>query len=379
MADNDTAVPRIAAGGNKSTAMLADPAGDGFPFTLLQLVVIIGKLHPLIQGDQIDHVQLGPFSVQPVDNARELLPVLVGNFGPGELGGKRAQFRPAVVDFVSNTELDRALRVFNFRAQQIAMLEAAGRGRPGQMNKDPTILGRFSKGARQSRVGGAQWKRSAKRDNAGDTKARKRHIGIIVNEVQSSLETTARQRELNSTSVLTVIVVLATVTMTFGAMIAVFFVRAQKSMFWGHIQIPALLWVTTALLLASSATLEAARRHLVEGDQRSFFRVAAWTTTLAVLFLLGQLASWLQILHSGVVLANNPHSWFIFLFSGLHGLHILLGIGGLAYLLVRTKDPASGPKYQMNTRAIAMGTAIYWHYLDFLWLVLFGLLLLWRR
>jgi heme/copper-type cytochrome/quinol oxidase subunit 3 len=33
----------------------------------------------------------------------------------------------------------------------------------------------------------------------------------------------------------------------------------------------------------------------------------------------------------------------------------------------------------MNTRAIAMGTAIYWHYLDFLWLVLFGLLLLWRR
>jgi cytochrome c oxidase subunit 3 len=180
-------------------------------------------------------------------------------------------------------------------------------------------------------------------------------------------------------SLLTVIVVLATITMTFGALIAVFFIRAEKNMFWGHLRIPSILWATTALLAASSATLEAAGRRLRRDDRAGFFRLTAWTTALAGLFLAGQLAAWIQVLDSGIVLARNPHAWFIFLFSGLHGLHILLGLGGLVYLLARTREAASGPKYQMKTRAIANGVSIFWHYLDFLWVVLFTLLLTWRR
>jgi cytochrome c oxidase subunit III len=189
----------------------------------------------------------------------------------------------------------------------------------------------------------------------------------------------ARERDLNSLSVLTVTVVLATVTMTFGAMIAVFVIRSQAPLFWGRISLPRILWITTAILLASSIILERARDHLRRRDQRGFFRLMIWTTALGVIFLGGQIAAWLQILHSGVILAKNPHSWFIFLFPGLHALHILVGLAGLAYLLFRTREPASGPKYQMNTRAVANGVAIFWHYLDFLWIVLFTLLLTWRR
>lgn len=197
--------------------------------------------------------------------------------------------------------------------------------------------------------------------------------------MQSTIEAASRERELNSMSVFTVVVALATVTMTFGALIAVFFIRAEKTLYWGHLQIPRVLWGTTALLMASSITLEAARRHLRRDDRAGFFKLTAWTTALAVLFLAGQLAAWFEILHSGIVLARNPHSWFIFLFSGLHGAHIVLGLAGLVYLLSRTREAASGPKYQMKTRAIATGVSIFWHYLDFLWLVLFMLLLTWRR
>ena len=98
-----------------------------------------------------------------------------------------------------------------------------------------------------------------------------------------------------------------------------------------------------------------------------------------VSILATQAAAWFQILRSGIVLANNPHSWFIFLFTGLHGMHILVGLAGLAYLLVRTRVPASGPKYQMTTRVVANGVSVFWHYLDFLWVVLFVLLLTWRQ
>ena len=197
--------------------------------------------------------------------------------------------------------------------------------------------------------------------------------------MQKTLEATTRERELNSLSNVTILVVLATVTMTFGAMIAVFFVRSEGKLFWGHLHIPGVLYLTTVLLLASSAVLEKARQQLLIDDQKRFFKLTAVATILGLLFLAGQLTAWVQILHSGVVLAQNPHSWFIFLFTGLHGMHIVLGLGGLVYLLARTYRPAGGPKYRMKTRAAAHGISIFWHYLDFLWILLFALLLTWHR
>jgi cytochrome c oxidase subunit III len=197
--------------------------------------------------------------------------------------------------------------------------------------------------------------------------------------VPAATESATRERDLNSLSLLTTIIVLATVTMTFGAMITVFIGRSEAPLFWAHIRIPKILWATTAILLASSIVFEAARRRLVANDQRGFFRLTAYATGLGVLFLAGQITAWFQILRSGIVLAKNPHSWFIFLFTGLHGLHIVVGLAALAYLLVRTRVPAGGPKYQMTTRVIANGVSVFWHYLDFLWIVLFVLLLTWRQ
>lgn len=197
--------------------------------------------------------------------------------------------------------------------------------------------------------------------------------------MQSTSEFATKERELNSLSLTTVVVVLATVTMTFGAMITVFVFRSQAPLFWGHLKVPGVLWATTTILIASSFTFEAARRRLANHNQQGFFQLTACTAALGLLFLAGQIAAWFQILDSGIVLAKNPHSWFIFLFTGLHGLHILLGLTGLGYLLVRTRTPASGPKYQMKTRVVANGVSVFWHYLDFVWIVLFVLLLTWRR
>jgi cytochrome c oxidase subunit III len=197
--------------------------------------------------------------------------------------------------------------------------------------------------------------------------------------VQSAPEIVSKERELNSLSLLTVTVVLATVTMAFAAIIAVFVIRSQAPLFWGPLKVPGILWGTTAVLLASSASFEIARRKLAHNDQHRFFLWTAWTGGLGLLFLAGQLTAWFQILHEGIVLARNPHTWFIFLFTGLHGLHIVLGLAGLGYLLVRTRIPASGPKYQMKTRIITNGVSVFWHYLDFVWIILLVLLLTWRR
>jgi cytochrome c oxidase subunit 3 len=189
----------------------------------------------------------------------------------------------------------------------------------------------------------------------------------------------ARERELNSLYMVTAIVVLVIVSVTFGALIFAFIWRSQNGYLWERLRIPSLLWLTMAILPASSALLERARRALKAGDRARFLHFLQWTTAFGFLFLLGQGAAWLQVVHSNVMLAFNKHAWFIFLFSGLHAVHILAGVGGLAYLLYRSYEPASGPRYQMTTRAYMNALAIFWHYLGFLWVVLFGLLLTWKR
>ena len=197
--------------------------------------------------------------------------------------------------------------------------------------------------------------------------------------VDTVVDVKTHERSLNLTSLVTVVVILATVTMTFGAMIAVFFYRSLDEKYWGHVQLPALLWITTALLIVSSGTFEQANRVLKNNDQAGFHQWMRWTFGLALTFLVGQILAGWQLLHQGLVLSKNPHSWFIYLFSGLHGIHIIGGLMGIAYLLWRTREPAGGPKFQVQTRVTARGVAVCWHYLDFLWLVLFALLLTWKR
>lgn len=188
-----------------------------------------------------------------------------------------------------------------------------------------------------------------------------------------------KERDLNALYQLGILVTLAVVTITFGSLIFAFVYRSAVPQNWKHIELPQTLWVSTLLLLASSAILEVGRYRLKQGDQRAFYRITGWATGLGFLFLATQLTAWFQILRSGVLLDRNPHSSFIFIFSGMHGAHILIGLAGLFYLLRRTREQASGPKYQMTTRVWANAVATFWHYLDFVWMVLFVLLLTWKR
>ena len=188
-----------------------------------------------------------------------------------------------------------------------------------------------------------------------------------------------RENQLNGIYLVGLLATLVFVTVTFIALIVVFLIRSRVTVNWSHIYLPPLLWADTLILVASSITYERAHQRLRAGEQTAFYHGILWTTALGVLFLIGQLVCWWQILASGQPLVRNPHSSFFFLFSGLHAAHILVGLAGLGVLLARTKEPASGPKWQMTTRVWANAVAIFWHYLDVLWVLLFLLLVLIKR
>lgn len=185
---------------------------------------------------------------------------------------------------------------------------------------------------------------------------------------------------------------LSAVFMFFVAIVSVFFV-AQGS---GHVDanaryinewlptaIPPLLWLNTLLLILSSITIEIARRHMFREvhvmdewlglGKPSSARAKPWvlaTTVLGGLFLAGQLIAWQQLATQRIHMNTSPSSHSFYLITGVHGLHLLLGVLGLMGALL-----GLFVSKQMENRQIFVDLAAwYWHSMGILWLFLFSLL-----
>lgn len=166
---------------------------------------------------------------------------------------------------------------------------------------------------------------------------------------------------------------LAGIVMFFAGLTSAMVVRRGMSLDWVSIAVPRLLWVNTGLLLLSSMTLEFARRALATLATGKFMRWLAGTVVLGVAFLAGQLIVWRELAARGVYLATNPSSSFFYVFTAAHGLHLLGGVVALGYVVVHAGRMARG----RERRTALDVTAIYWHFMDALWIYLFFLLTQW--
>jgi len=154
-------------------------------------------------------------------------------------------------------------------------------------------------------------------------------------------------------------------------------VRAGSSTDWTAIYMPRVLLLSTALILISSVTMEAARRRLKASSFSGYTRWLLVTMVLGLAFLASQLVAWKQLARQGVYLASNPHSSFFYLLTATHAVHLAGGLLALIFLWVRsrfTTKVSVTPRRQGAADAVS----IYWHFMDALWIYLFLLLFLWR-
>lgn len=170
-------------------------------------------------------------------------------------------------------------------------------------------------------------------------------------------------------------VALAAILMMFTSLTSAYIVRAASFSDWRPITMPRVLLVSTALILISSATIEAAKRRLKGGFASSYKSWLLITTLLGFGFLLSQLSAWRQLVRQGIYVSTNPHSSFFYLLTGAHGVHLLGGLLAITFVLVRTRKLLANGA---NHRAIAGALAVYWHFMDVLWIYLFLLLFFWR-
>ena len=142
---------------------------------------------------------------------------------------------------------------------------------------------------------------------------------------------------------------------------------------WQKMPEPLMLWLNTFILFISSTVFLnaqiAAKKNQFEIVKKRLIVIGF----LALAFLIGQLLVWLQFINLGYYVSSNPANAYFYVFTALHGLHLL---GGLIYWLIAIKKV-----WTHNNIVIAKAKhtvelcAIYWHFLLAVWIVLFGLML----
>jgi cytochrome c oxidase subunit 3 len=148
--------------------------------------------------------------------------------------------------------------------------------------------------------------------------------------------------------------------MFFAALTSAFIVRRGHSNDWISTRIPQVLWLNTAVLLASSAVLEFARRALKAGKRETFNRLWIGGSALGVVFLAGQYAAWRELSAQGIYLATNPSSSFFYVLTAAHAIHLIGGVVALLYVSIQALRLRLGP----GKRTAIDVTAMYWHFLD---------------
>jgi cytochrome c oxidase subunit III len=168
-------------------------------------------------------------------------------------------------------------------------------------------------------------------------------------------------------------VLLAATTMVFAAFTSAFVVRRGLSDDWATMPKPPILFVNTAVLLASSIILDLSRRALKAGNRSRFNLWWTTATALGILFLIGQAFAWRQLSGAGIYVASNPASSFFYVLTAAHAFHLLGGVAALAYVDVQALRLRLGPA----KRTAIDVSAIFWHFLDGLWVYLMILIYVW--
>jgi heme/copper-type cytochrome/quinol oxidase subunit 3 len=133
---------------------------------------------------------------------------------------------------------------------------------------------------------------------------------------------------------------------------------------------PVVTAIYTACLIASSFTMWRAKTSAAR-DKSGARLWLGLTIALGIAFLAGQGSEYLRLLRQGVTISQGLFGTTFFTLTGIHGLHVVVGLLLLAILFGITTH--RGERESIAVEAIAM----YWYFVDAVWIVIFSVVYLW--
>ena len=165
-------------------------------------------------------------------------------------------------------------------------------------------------------------------------------------------------------------IAIGSMIMLFAGLTSAYMVRQAEGN-WVHFELPKLFYLSTTLIILSSASMQWAA-YSVKKDQRgNLLSGLIVTLGLGLAFSFSQFLGWSKLVDEKIFFVGNPSGSFLYVLTGLHLAHLA---GGLIYLLVIITKSIRGKYNSENNLPVQLCTT-YWHFLDILWVYLFVFLL----
>jgi cytochrome c oxidase subunit 3 len=164
---------------------------------------------------------------------------------------------------------------------------------------------------------------------------------------------------------------IASMVIFFGGLTSAYIVRLNGGN-WKDIRLPAEFYVSTALIIFSSVTMNSAMSAVKKGGSPTKFLFL--TLLLGIGFAVFQFLGWRDLNHSGIYFTGKQSiasGQYLYVLTWAHLMHLFGGL--LTLIFVTTKSARGG--YAANNFNGMQIAAIFWHFLDVLWIYLFLFLL----
>ena len=135
--------------------------------------------------------------------------------------------------------------------------------------------------------------------------------------------------------------------------------------------LPGGLWVSTLIILGASASVHLSLVKARAGELAGLVRALGVTFVLGLVFLMLQALNWWHFVGGGAAVQGTLFGFSFYVLTGLHALHVLGGLIQTGTMIVLARQGRYGPAHH---GPIEYG-AMYWHFLDVVWLVLYAALI----
>lgn len=138
--------------------------------------------------------------------------------------------------------------------------------------------------------------------------------------------------------------------------------------------------INTLVLVLSSVTCQLgvwAAEEFRKVRSGPIWQVTRWgmqewfilTFLMGSFFIAGQVFEYAELAHEGLTISNSSYGSVFFIPTGFHGLHVLGGLIAFLFVLLRS---FTAHRFGERDATFALVVSYYWHFVDAVWIVLFG-------
>lgn len=168
-------------------------------------------------------------------------------------------------------------------------------------------------------------------------------------------------------------VAIGSILMMFAGLTSAFIVKSNQTS-WVTVAIPTMFWISTAVIVVSSITIQMALRSFKQREMMQYRGLIGITLLLGVAFVVLQWLGFQDLWAQKITFRGSGAGQFLYVIFGLHALHV---VGGIIALIVIFVKAFFGSTKLYSSVPVEVA-AIYWHFVDVLWvyLLLFFLLIM---